>query len=185
MAVPITEIRPGMGIKIDRDLFIVENYEHVKMAQRAWVKLKIRNLRTGSAYERSFNVDEKVEKIFLERKPMQYLFSSRDEYTFMDQTSYEQVTMKREQLGEAPNYIKEGETIIVTFYEHEPVGVELPTAVQLKVIQTGPSFRGNSVSNTMKPAILETGIEVLVPLFIEENDQVKIDTRTGKYLERA
>ena len=184
MAVPITEIRPGMGIKLDKELYIVLDYEHVKMAQRAWVKLKMRNLRTGASIDKSFNVDEKIEKIFLERKSMQYLYSSRDEYTFMDQETYEQVTLKKGKLAEAPKYIKAGDVLNLTFYEGEPVGVDLPTAVELKVTETGPSFRGDSVSNVMKPATLETGIEVLVPLFIEVGDRVKVDTRTGKYLER-
>ena len=184
MPINVTELKPGVTVEIDNNLFRVTEYNHIKVAQQACVRTKMKNLRTGSTIERTFNVSERIETAHIERKNMQFLYHGDDEYNFMDQESFEQMTIPAKVLGNAKNYIKEGETIAIMFYGEEPIDVDLPTAVILKVVETAPGYKGDTVSGT-KPATMETGLVVNVPFFVNENDKIKVDTRSGSYIERA
>ncbi len=185
MAIGITEVRAGMTIEMAGIPYLTLEYHHQKMAQRANVRLKLKNLKTGAIIERTFNVDEKIERAHIERKEMQYIYPTPPVYTFMDQETFEQITLSESLLGEAPKYMVPGSTITIMFYKNEAIGVDLPAAVKLKVIETGPSFKGDTVTGGAKPAKLESGLTLQVPLFIEVGDIIKVDTRTGKYIERV
>lgn len=133
----------------------------------------------------TFRAGEKVERAIVETKQMQFMYSSGDEYYFMDTNDYEQISLSKDALGDAPNYLLENMVIGIQFFEGSPIGVDLPTTVNLKVVQTEPGFKGDTATGATKPAVLETGITVQVPLFVNQGDVVKIDTRTGEYLSRA
>lgn len=174
-----------MSIEMDGVPYTTLEYQHVKMAQRAWVRVKLKNLRTGAIFEKTFNVDDKVERAHIERREMQYLYHDEDLYHFMDQENFEQLAIPRNILGDAANYFIDGCVLTVLFYGLEPLGVEIPASVVLKVVEAPPSFKGDTVSGGTKPAKLESGISVNVPLFVNSGDKVKVDTRSGKYIERA
>ena len=133
----------------------------------------------------TFRAGERVERAIVETKQMQFLYSSGDEYFFMDTNTYDQISLTKDDLGDAPNYLLENMTIGIQFYEGAPIGIDLPTTVNLRVVQTEPGFRGDTATGATKPATLETGITVQVPLFIEQDEIIKVDTRTGEYLSRA
>ena len=185
MAISVTELRPGVTVEIDGNIFRVLEYHHIKVAQQACVKSKLKNLRTGAIIDKSFKVSEKIERAHIERKNMQFLYKADDEYHFMEQETFEQIALSEKKLGDAAKYIKEGSTIAVMFYEDEVIDVDLPTSVELKVTETVPGIRGDTVSGGSKPATLETGLVVQVPLFIDIGEIIKVDTRTGEYIERA
>jgi len=185
MVLSVTELRPGVTVEIDGNIFRVLEYKHIKVAQQACVKSKLKNLRTGAIIDKSFKVSEKIEKAHIERKQMQFLYKGEGEYHFMDQQTFEQTAFTEEKLGDSANYIKEGSTITVLFYEEEAIDVELPTSVELKIAETVPGIRGDTVSGGSKPATLETGLVVQVPLFIDAGEVIKVDTRTGEYIERV
>jgi len=148
------------------------------------VRAKFKDLRTGAITERTFNVDEKVERARIEYKPMQFLFSDAEGFHFMDQATFEQIAVPNQKMKEIARYLKEGFVANISFYGEEVLAVELPAAVELKVVETSPGFKGDTVSGG-KPATLETGLVVQVPFFINVGDVLKIDTREGKYLGRA
>jgi len=190
MAISVTELRPGVTVEIDKSIFRVLEYHHIKVAQQACVRTKLKNLRTGAITERTFKVGEKVEKAHIERRGMQFLYKSeglpgQGDYHFMDQETFEQISLSEEKLGEAAKYLKEGSTISVLFYDDEAIDVELPASVALKIVETVPGIRGDTVSGGSKPATLETGLTVQVPLFVNVDDVIKVDTRNGKYIERV
>jgi elongation factor P len=185
VTIAITEAKPGVSIETNEGLFQVIDYKHIKMAQQAVVKIKMKNMITGSTVERSFRVSEKVEKAHIDYKNMQYLFHAQDDYTFMDQETFEQITLSKEKIGEAAGYIKEEAVVTLMFYKDQIIGINIPNSVELKVVETEPGYKGDTVQGAMKLAKLETGITVQVPLFINQNDAVKVDTRTGKYIERV
>ena len=185
VTIPITEAKPGVSIEADGGLFQVIDYKHNKTAQQANIKIKMKNMITGAIVERSFRPAEKVEKAHIDYKNMQYLYRSKDDYTFMDQGNFEQLTVTKEKLGDAAGYIKEESIVTVMFYNDQIIGVTVPNSVVLKIIETEPGYKGDTVSGAMKPATLETGITVHVPLFINPGDSVKVDTRSGKYIERG
>ncbi len=174
-----------MVIRVDGEWHSIVEYQHVKPGKgSAFMRTKLRNINTSATIDKTFRTDEKFERAIVERKPMHYLYSD-DFYHFMDTETYENIALNDLQLGDARLYIKENMTIDVVFCDGLPIGVELPAAVELKVIRTEPGVRGDTVSGGSKPATLETNTVVQVPLFIGEGDIVKIDTRTGEYLGRA
>lgn len=180
------DFRPGVVFELDGDLFAVVESAHVKRGRgSAYVRAKIRNLKTGATFERTFNAGERVPLIHLDHKPMQYLYAQDSHFVFMDHETYEQITLSADLLGEARNFLKEASDVTVISYEGRPIGVEVPNTVELAVAETTPDFRGDTVTGGTKPAILETGMTVQVPLFVGVGDRVRIDTRSGKYLERV
>ena len=185
MSIGITEVRPGTTIEIDGEIFYTVEYQHVKMAQRAWVRAKLKNLRTGAIFEKTFNVDEKVERAHIDRREMQYLYHDEDMYHFMDKENFNQVGIPAKKLGDTIKYLVEGYTLTILFYGEEALDVDMEASVVLKVVEAPPGYKGDTVSGALKPATLESGITVNVPLFVNEGDSIKVDTRTGKYLERA
>ena len=180
------ELRKGIAIDLDGSIYQVVEYQHVKMQQRQPViKLKLRDVRSGNVMERNFQPGDKFEPAFLEHRPIQYLYNEGNLYYFMDNESYEQIALAAEQIGEAINYLKDGLTLEILTSRGEVVSIELPTSVELQVTETEPGFKGNRATAGSKSAKLETGIEVQVPLFIDIGDVVKVDTRTGGYLEKV
>lgn len=184
MAISITEVRTGTTVEMNGKIFKCLEYNHIKWAQQARVRAKFKDLRTGSIIEKTFNVDDKVERAHIEYKPMQFLYSDGEGFHFMDQSSYEQIAVGQKKLAEVAKYLKEGFVANISFYGEEVLDVEIPAAVELKVTETSPGFKGDTVSGG-KPATLETGAVVQVPFFVNVGDLLKIDTREGKYLGRA
>jgi elongation factor P len=179
------ELKKGMTIELDGQLFQVLDYQHIKMGRgSAQLRLKLRNIRAGHTTERSFQASEKFAKAFVERRAVQYLYNDGDIYHFMDSETYEQTAVDKGQIGDALGYLKEELTLDLLTYKGETIGIEIPLSVDLKVVDTGPAFKGNTVSAGTKPAVMETGITIQVPLFINNGDVLKIDTRTGAYIER-
>ncbi|MFC2025384.1 elongation factor P [Chloroflexota bacterium] len=180
-----SELRKGVIIELDDKLYQVIDYQHVKMKRTALAKVKLRDIRAGHTIEQSFQSDQKFTRVRLEFRGMQYLYNDGDLYYFMDEESFEQMPLSHDQLGDAINYLKEGMSVQVSSYTGELVGVELPITINLQVIDTGPDFKGDTATGGTKPATLETGITIQVPLFVNNGDIVKVDTRDGSYLERV
>jgi elongation factor P len=175
-----------MHIEVDGDLYTVVEAQHVKIGRgSAYVRAKIRNMRTGAIVERKFNAGERVPRAYLETKEMQYLYHDGDGYHLMDSETYEQIALPSAVVGEANLFLKDGMTVGVVFYEGSPLEVELPNSVELTVVETSPGVRGDTVSGGSKPAKLETGAIVQVPLFVAQGERIRVDTRTGQYLERV
>ncbi len=180
------DLRKGRRISIDGEPLIIVDFQHQKVARGgATVKTKLRNLKTGAIYEKTFNGGENFKEPDLENRKMQFLYEANEEYTFMDITDFEQHILRSEELGDLRLYLKENEEYSLLVYEGHPLSLDLPASVILEVVQSDPAVKGDSVSNITKPAKLETGLDVKVPLFIKEGDFVKVDTRTGEYLERV
>ena len=179
------ELRKGIIIELDGTLYQVVDYQHVKMKRTALARVKLRDLTAGHTIERSFQSNDKLVRARLDTRPMQYLYNDGDIYHFMDTESFEQIEINRKRLGDVLNYLKESSTVEVSSYKDEIVDIELPVAVELGVIATEPGFKGDTATGGNKPATLETGFTVQVPLFINEGDIIKVDTRTGEYLERS
>jgi elongation factor P len=180
------DLRRGIVIEIDGEIWQVLDYHHIKMGRgSAQVRIKLRNVKRGQTVERTFQAGEKWPRAFVEQRQVQYLYADGDEFHFMDTQSYEQFSMTREQLGDAALYIVDGMTLDRTSYEGETIGVELPVTVDLKVIETEPGFAGDTQSGARKPATLESGLVVQVPLFVDAGDTIRVDTRTGDYQTRA
>ncbi len=180
------ELKKGLTIELDGELFSVVDYTHTKMGRGgAVVRLKLRNLTEGYTVERTFPASERFKRVYLERRKVQYLYRDDDTYHFMDTETFEQNALNREQLGDDVNYLKEGMVVDLLKHDERPLGIELPVTVDLEVVETEPGFKGDTATGGNKPAIVETGLKVLVPLFINTGDVVRIDTRTGEYLERV
>lgn len=184
MAVAITSIRAGNAFIYNNKLYKCIEYNHIKWAQQARARVKMKDLRTGAISENTFNVDEKVEDVHIDYRPMQYLYSDGDTFHFMDQENFNQIELTKVLMAGTEKYIKEGYIVNIAFFEEEPLEVTLPTSVELKVTETSPGYKGDTVSGG-KPATTETGLVVSVPFFINEGDVLKVDTRDGKYLGRA
>ena len=180
-----TELRKGVIIELDNKLYQVVDYQHVKMKRTALAKVKLRDINAGHTMERSFQSDERLVRARLDTQQMQYLYNDGALYYFMDQESYEQIPLNADQLGDALNYLKEGFTVEVSSYKGEVVGIEMPITVELEVTHTEPGFKGDTATGGSKPATLETGLTIQVPLFVNEGDIIKVDTRSGTYLERS
>lgn len=184
--ISVNDFRTGMTIEWEGEIWSVVEFLHVKPGKgAAFVRTKLRNVKTGQVRDVTFRAGEKVNRAHVETRQMQYLYSSGNEYYFMDTETYEQLMIPAEVLGEAPKYMKENETVAVETYQGNPIGVELPNAVELEVTQCDPGVRGDTATGGSKPATLETGLVIQVPLFIQEGDKVRVDTRTGEYLSRA
>ena len=180
------DFRTGVTVEIDGNVWQVVDFQHVKPGKgAAFVRAKLKNLQTGAVVERTFNAGEKLPRARVERKEMQYLYASDGMYNFMDNETYEQVAMSEEQLGDARKFLKENMNIGVMYFQEAVIGVDLPVSVELKVVETDPGIRGDTATGGTKQAKLETGHVVRVPLFIEAGETLRIDTRTGDYLERA
>jgi elongation factor P len=180
------DLKRGMTLDMDGDLWTVLEYHHIKIGRgSAQVRLKIRNLKTGTTVERTFQAGEKFRRAIVDRKPVQYLYHDGDTYYFMDTETYEQTIMNASQLGEVIPYLKDQLTLDIMSYQDQAIGAELPANVELKVTQTDPGYRGDTATGGTKPATLETGMTVQVPLFVNEGDLIRVDTRSGQYLERA
>ncbi|HXW39006.1 MAG TPA: elongation factor P [Acidimicrobiales bacterium] len=186
MAVSTNDLRNGMTLDLPEGLFNVVEFQHVKPGKGgAFVRTKLKNQRTGAVIERTYRADEKLEQAIIDKREMQFLYRDGSEYVFMDSVSYEQVQVGVVQLGDAADYLKEGDEVVLQFFGSEIVGVDLPAAVELTVTQTEPGIQGDRVSGARKPATLETGVTVQVPLFVNPGDRIRVDTRSGEYLTRA
>lgn len=177
----------GLTIHIDEGICTVIEFLHVKPGKgSAFVRSKLRNVETGAVFEKTFRAGEKVQKAHLDERTMQFLYQSDEEFVFMDGETFEQISMTKEDLGsQVVTFLKENMSLTVKFYENRPLVVEPPIFVELEVTKTDPGLKGNTVSGGSKPAELETGAIVNVPLFIEEGDVIKVDTRSGDYMERV
>jgi elongation factor P len=179
-------MKKGMLIKIGDDLFRVLELQHVTPGNlRGFVRVRFRNIRNGSLSDQKLRSEDSVERAILDERQMQYLYKDGDSYHFMDTESYEQLHIDAEALGDSVNYLIPDATIAVEFYGSEPVGIELPATVDLKVVETAPGIKGATASNQIKPATTETGLVVNVPPFINPGDVIRISTDTGEYLSRA
>ena len=186
MAIPATQLRPGMIIKHNNDLHSVFSVEHRTPGNlRAFIQAKLRNLRTGAMFEHRFRSPDPIDRVVVDEVDMEFLYSDGDDYYFMNTESYEQTHLKRETLGDAVEYLTPNLQIKVEFYDNKPVGIELPQTVELTVIHTEPGLKSATASSVTKPAKLETGLVVQVPPFINEGEKIRIDTAEGAYLSRA
>jgi elongation factor P len=180
------DFRTGVTVEIDGQPWVVVDFQHVKPGKgSAFVRAKIKNVITGAVLERTFNAGEKLPKALIERREAQFLYSVGDDYTLMDNRTYEQITVRREDIGEGANYLKENMNVVILSYDTRVIGVEVPNFVELAVVETEPGFKGDTATGGTKLARLETGATVKVPLFVNVGDVLKVDTRTGTYIERV
>jgi len=185
-AVSTNDLKNGMTIDLPDGLFQVVEFQHVKPGKGgAFVRTKLKNVRTGAVLERTYRADEKLEQAVVDKREMQLLYREGDQYVFMDNTTYDQLHVDGTALGHAVKYVKDGDSAVLQMYKDEIVGVDLPAAVELEVTQTDPGLQGDRSSAGRKPATVETGITVQVPLFVNTGDRIKVDTRSGEYLTRA
>jgi elongation factor P len=185
-AVSSNDIKNGMSLSIAEGLYTVVEFQHVKPGKGgAFVRTKLRNVRTGAVIDRTYRADERLEQAVIDKREMQYLYADGESYVFMDSVDYEQLTVSPESLGSAANYLKTSDSAILQMYDGEIVGVELPASVELEVSETEPGLQGDRVSGARKLATLETGLELQVPLFVHQGEKIKVDTRTGEYLSRV
>jgi len=182
----VTELRKGVTFELDGDIYRVLDYQHHKPGRgNAVIRTKLRNMHTGATLDRNFTSGERVQDIRLDHRTVQYMYNDGQLYYFMDTDTFEQPAIQAEVLGDAANYLKEGTTIEVLFYQGEPLDMELPVTVELAVTKTQPGVKGDTATGATKAATLETGLVVHVPLFVSEGDTVRVDTRTGEYLTRV
>ncbi|MCB0982034.1 MAG: elongation factor P [Acidimicrobiaceae bacterium] len=185
-AITTNDLKNGITLELDNGLFQVVEFQHVKPGKGgAFVRTKLRNLKNGNVFDRTFNAGVRVEQALLEKKDMQFLYRDGDDYVFMDMESYDQQNVAPTALGDAADYMVENSVAIIAFYNGEIVTVEIPAAVELTITDTEPGVQGDRVSGARKPATLETGKVVQVPLFVNPGDRVKVDTRTGDYITRV
>ncbi len=186
MAIPATQMRPGMIIKHNNDLHSVFTVEHRTPGNlRAFIQAKLRNIRTGAMFEHRFRSGDPIEKVTVDEVPMEYLYQDNDTYCFMNTENYEQTHLNRDVLGDAVDYLTPNLQIRVEFYDGKAVGIELPQTVILTVVETEPGLKAATASSVTKPAKTETGLIVYVPPFINEGEKIKVDTAEGAYLSRA
>lgn len=185
-SVSTNDLKKGMSLDLPEGLFQVVDFQHVKPGKGgAFVRTTLRNMRSGGQADRTFRADEKVEQAMIDKRDMQFLYRDADDYVFMDNESYEQLTVSPAALADAANYIVDGSTVTLHLYGTEIVGSELPAAVELNIAETEPGVQGDRVSGARKPATLETGLVLQVPLFVNPGDRIKVDTRSGEYITRA
>ncbi len=186
MAIPATQMRPGMIIKFNNELHTVFAVEHRTPGNlRAFIQAKLRNLRTGSMFEHRFRSPDPIDRVIVDEIPMEFLYNDGDDYYFMDTSTYEQTNLKRDTLGDAVEYLTANLQITVSIFDGVPVGIDLPQTVELTVIETEPGLKAATASSVTKPAKLETGLTVQVPPFINEGEKIRVDTAEGVYLSRA
>jgi len=180
------DFRNGVTIELDGGIWQVVDFQHVKPGKgAAFVRAKLKNIKTGAVVERTFNAGEKVPRARLDNRQMQYLYESDDMFNLMDNETYEQISLSAEQMGDAKRFLKENMTISVLFFQEAVIGIELPYSVELTVVETDPGIKGDTATGGTKQAKVETGYSVRVPLFINVGDVLRIDTRNGEYIERA
>ncbi|MBI6546381.1 MAG: elongation factor P [Cyanobacteria bacterium NC_groundwater_1444_Ag_S-0.65um_54_12] len=180
------DLRPGITIEIEGEVWSVVEFQHVKPGKgAAFVRSRLKNVKTGNVIERTFRAGEKMARANLEKKEMQFMYGSGDEYHFMDQETYDQIAIPAEKLGEHTKWLKEGMIIEVVMFQGAIIGIDLPNFVELRVVETPPGVKGDTASGGGKPATLETGAVVNVPFFVNIDDVIRIDTRSGQYLDRA
>jgi elongation factor P len=185
-SVSTNDLKNGMTLDLPDGLFSVVEFQHVKPGKGgAFVRTKLKNVRTGAVLEKTYRADEKLQQAMVEKKEMQYLYRDGEHYVFMDTVSYDQTHVETLALGASTSYLKEGDTVVLQMYGTEIVGVDLPAAVELEVTDTEPGIQGDRVSGAKKPATVETGLTLQVPLFVNPGDRIKVDTRSGEYLTRA
>ncbi len=181
-----SDFRRGLPILVDGEPYYVVSYLHIKMGRGgANVRTKLKHIISGAVVEKVFSPDESFKPPDLERRKMQYMYEDGNELAFMDATTFDQISIPAENLGDAQYYLLENQEYVMLFLNNKAISVDLPASVILEVIETEPAVRGDTVSNVTKPAKLQTGLEVKVPLFVKQGDRLKVDTRTGEYLERA
>ena len=184
--VNVNDFKTGMSIKYEGNIYSVVDYQHVKPGKgAAFVKAKLKNLRTGAIIEITFNSSVKVELAHIEKRDMQFLYSQGDTYYFMNMETYDQIEVKESQLGDDKKYLKENLVLNIMSYEGEILGLQLPDKIEMVVTKTEPGVKGNTTNNAMKDAVLETGMTVKVPLFINEGETIIVSTKDGKYQSRA
>jgi elongation factor P len=186
--VPVStaEFRNGLKLEIDGEPYVIVEFQHVKPGKGgAFVRTKIKSLKSGNVIDRTYRSGEKVDVPELEEKTMQYLYAADKDRVFMDTTSYEQVSLNEQQLGASINYLKENMEIKVLYYKGRPINIDVPMFVELAIARTDPGVRGDTASGGSKPATLETGAVVKIPFYLNEGDVIKIDTRTGTFIERV
>ena len=186
MAITSNDLKNGMSLNLPDGLFQVVEFQHVKPGKGgAFVRTTLKNVRSGAVLDRTFRAGEKVDQAVIDKRGMQYLYFDGTDYVFMDNETYEQLPVSAASLGDAAKYLKESDTAILQMYGDEIVGVDLPAAVELTVAETEPGIQGDRVSGARKPATLETGLVVQVPLFVNTGDKLRVDTRSGDYITRA
>ena len=180
------DFKKGLTIEIDGQVWVVVDFQHVKPGKgAAFVRTKLKNIMQGNVLERTFSPTEKFPKAHVETKSMEYLYSDGELYYFMDQETYEQIPLNHSQVEDALNYIKENMPVTIKFFKGQAFSVEPPNFVELVVAETEPGFKGDTATAGSKPAILETGAKIMVPLFVNQGDKIRVDTRTGEYMERV
>ena len=185
-AITTNDIKNGMTLELDDGLFQIVEFQHVKPGKgHAFVRTTLKNVRSGSTIDRTFRAGEKVERAVIDNREMQFLYRDGEDYVFMDSTTYDQLTVTPQTLGDAANYLVENASAVLKMYGDEVVGTELPAAVELEIAETEPGVQGDRVSGARKPATLSTGLVVQVPLFVNPGDRIKVDTRSGEYITRA
>jgi elongation factor P len=181
-----SDFRNGLSIILDGDIFTIVDFQHVKPGKGgAFVRSKLKNLRTGAVIDKTWRAGEKMDQAILERRPMQFLYSQDGEYHLMDNETFDQIAVEKSSFGDAAKYLKEGQEVSVLSHNDSVIGAELPITVELEVTETDPGVRGDTASGGSKPATLETGAVIQVPFFINVGDRLKVDTRTDAYLERT
>lgn len=180
------DFKTGVSVEIDGDAYVVVDFQHVKPGKgSAFVRTKLKNVRTGNVLEKTFNAGEKLPKAHLQRREMQYLYNDGDAYIFMDAESFDQLPITEQQMGDKVKYLKENMNAYVLFFQDNIIGVDIPAQVTLEVVDTEPSIKGGTASGGSKPATLETGAVVRVPFFINVGDMIRVNTETDEYIERA
>ena len=186
MSVSTNDLKNGMALDLPEGLFTIVDFQHVKPGKGgAFVRTKLKNVRTGAVLDRTYRADEKLEQAIIDKREMQYLYREGAQFVFMDNVTYDQLHVEGTTLGDAVKYLKEGDTAVLQLYRDNVVGTDLPAAVELTVTQTEPGLQGDRSSAGRKPATVETGVVVQVPLFVNVGDRIKVDTRSGEYLTRA
>jgi len=182
----VNDFRTGITIELEGTLFTVVEFQHVKPGKgSAFARTRLRNLKNGYVVEKTFRGGEKVNRAIIERRAMQFLYHSGDEYTFMDNENYEQITLQKDFIGDGVKWLKDGTQVSVLFHGTNAIGIDLPNFVELKVAETEPGYKGDTATGAVKQAVLETGATVNVPLFVEVGETLQIDTRTSEYLKRV
>jgi elongation factor P len=186
MSVSTNDLKNGMTVDLPEGLFSVVEFQHVKPGKGgAFVRTKLKNVRTGAVVERTYRADEKLEQAIIDKREMQYLYRDGEHYVFMDNSTYDQMHVDASALGNATQFVKEGDSAVLQMYGTEIVGVDLPAAVELAITETEPGVQGDRSSGGRKPATVETGLGVQVPLFVNIGDRIKVDTRSGEYITRV
>lgn len=180
------DVRPGMTIDLEDGLFQIVEYQHVKPGKgKAFVRMKIKNVETGAVLDRTFRADEKVQQAIIDRRPHQFLYQDDLGFHFMDGETFAQVALQPDEVGDAASFLKAGDTASLSVYEGKAIGIDLPASVELEVTHAEPAVKGDRVSGATKSVTLETGLVVQVPLFVEQGDRIKVDTRSGEYMTRV